>query len=1174
MLLLVLRVSAQGFFNLTADEVKIDSLLPRFSWSQELGPAYLDSVYTVSIDYPEFIDMHPTDVGRYHSICGGQSLPAMPDVECHVATQRKRGSLCVSFVPLVFRDGRYQKLVGFKLTVHSVPLNVAPSRGVVASRSASAVATRASAADRYAAHSVLASGRWVKISVAETGVHQLTDALVRQAGFSTPSKVKIFGYGGALQPEVLQGEYLSATDDLHEVPTCTVGGRRLFYANGPVSWSSSTATRRTRNPYSDYGYYFLTESDGDPLTVDSAHFVSSFYPSASDYHTLYEEDGFAWYHSGRNLYMTKALTVGADTRFELPAHTASGTLTVVLSYGGPCDVNVLVNDSLVGRMSQSAVMREYVKGGALVQTFAVDGKLTPSNSIVLRQTSGSEVHPDYVALTMDQPAPAPRLSTATFPVPKFVYGITNQDHHADPQADMVIIIPTTQQVLTQARRLKALHELEGLSVTIVPADELFNEFSSGTPDASAYRRYMKMLYDRAKSEADAPRYLLLFGDGSWDNRMLSTNWRSVSPDDYLLCFESENSFSQTDSYVCDDFYCMLDDGEGNSLQRYDLADVGVGRLPARTASEAKIMVDKILSYAANEYAGDWQNTICFLGDDMNGNRHMKDAEEGVAVVESISKAFNIKKIYWDVYSRTTTSSGNRYPDAARLAKQQMQSGALIMNYTGHGAAYQMSHERVLMRTDFETPTSLRLPLWITASCDITPFDSYEENIGETAMLNPKGGCVAFFGTTRTVYMGANMLMDCAFLKHVLSTVDGRLNTMGDAVRLSKNELRQNIKVDTQPTNKLHYVLLGDPALKLAVPTAHVVVDSINGSAPQNGLVHLTAGMPVTVKGHVEGHSDMRGVVTLTVRDVAQIVKCRLNAIDDETEEAFEFYDRPSTFFNGSDSVRGGQFTIHFMLPRDISYSEGTGLMTLYACGKDKTILGHGQNEGFTANRSADLDNDGIGPSVYCYLNSSSFVNGGQVNATPFFYAELTDKDGINTSGSSVGHDLELIIDGSATTTYTLNDFFQYDFGDYRSGRLGFTLPTLPDGEHTLTFRAWDILNNSSVAELKFQVVRGLAPQFFSVACTRNPATTSTQFVINHDRTGSDMKVEVEVYDTSGRMLWHHTEQGVPTDNTYTLDWDLCVDGGSRLRTGVYLYRVLISTDGSEKASQARKLIIL
>ena len=516
-----------------------------------------------------------------------------------------------------------------------------------------------------------------------------------------------------------------------------------------------------------------------------------------------------------------------------------------------------------------------------------------------------------------------------------------------------------------------------------------------------------------------------------------------------------------------------------------------------------------------------------------------------------------------------------------LLQQQIKQGALIMDYCGHGSPYTISHERVLNLSDFSAHTSLRLPLWITASCDIMPFDTQEENIGETAMLNAHGGAIAFFGTTRTVYTGDNQNMNCAFLKFVLGTTDGRRNTLGDAVRLAKNDVRSigddpndRTRSETYPINKLHYTLLGDPALTLAAPQSGLVIDSINGQ-PVSGVVQLPVGQKAVVSGHIENAADFNGVVSLTVKDVEQTVTCQLNNMgDDGAETAFAFKDRPATIYNGQDSVRNGRFSLTFVVPRDISYSEGTGRMTAYAVDNSRQLSVQGSTESFSL-RSADVvSNDGIGPSIYCYLNSTSFQNGGKVNTTPYFFAQLNDKDGINASGNGVGHDLQLVIDGDPSMTYTLNDYFQYDFGDYTSGTVGYSLPALSEGEHKLTFRAWDVHNNSSVAELAFTVVRGLEPNCYSVECTKNPARISTSFVINHDRTGSEMDVVLEVFDTSGRLLWAKQETGVSTDNTYTLDWDLTTSSGSRLQTGVYLYRVLVSSDGSSKASKAQKLIIL
>ena len=1176
-LCLCLLVEAQGFVDLSVREVAIDSVLPVYSWQKKLGRHYADSVYNVSIEYPEFVDMTSGELRRYRELAGKEMVTSeLPEVTTHIGVSRKEGILDVSLVPIVYRDGRYQKMVSFKLNVRS------SLKSGVTSRSQNRQHTRAADdGSRYADHSVLASGSWAKIRIPESGFYQLTDALVKKAGFSDPSKVRIYGYGGALQPEALTGDYLMETDDLKEVPTATIGGKRVFYGVGPVTWETADTLVRTRNPYSDYGYYFLTEAEGEPLSISAEELTTAYYPAPENYHLLYEVDDYAWYHGGRNLFQKTPYVIGTPQEYTFPAPCSNGTLTLALSYHGNFAAEVSVNDSVVGSISVRTNFDSYTEAGEQIWNYRLEGLLGSENKVTVTQTEGSEVRLDFCSLTFDEPFALGDLATATLPTPEFVYRITNQDHHADENVDMVIIIPTSQAWLSQAERIKALHEQrDGLSVRIVPADELYNEFSSGTPDANAYRRYLKMMYDRAGSDDELPKYLLLYGDGAWDNRMLSDDWKNYSPDDFLLCFESDNSFSHVYCYVSDDYFCLLDDGEtietstGGGTSYQGKPDVAVGRFSARTLDEATVLADKTISYANNDYAGAWQNTICVMGDDGNGNSHMSTADRVATLVEGTYPGYTVQKIYWDAYARTTSSTGNSYPDVTRLIKERMSEGALMMNYSGHGAAYAISHELVLQTPDFAEATSLRLPLWLTASCDIMPFDGQEDNIGETAMNNKKGGAVAFFGTTRTVYANYNEAMNLAFTQYALGPDgDNPRMTIGEAARRAKCDLVTSGR-DTSP-NKLQYTLLGDPALALATPTLGMTIDSIGGRSVAGGeTVRLAAGSVVQVKGHVEGTSTFDGVVTATIRDAEETIVCRLN--DDSSEGAstpFVYTDRTKTLYNGSDSVRNGRFSLTFAVPKDISYTEGSGLMTLYAVSNDKAQEAHGLTESFMLSGNSDVVNDSIGPSIYCYLNSSTFTNGGRVNSTPYFVAELYDDSGINASGSGIGHDLELVVDGELSMTYNLNNYFSYDFGDYRSGTVRYSIPELSEGKHKLLFRAWDVMNNSSTSELSFEVVKGEAGSI-SVDCMRSGNSGLTTFIITHDRAGSQLDIKLDVYDTSGRHLWRHTESGVSSGNIYTMDWDQTISGGRPLMTGVYIYRISVSSDGGEEASQAKKLIVI
>lgn len=1185
--LLVLALPAkaqQRFFNLTADEVKVDSVLPHFLYSIPLPENYQDSVYTVSVKYPEYMDMTVSDVANYNRISGA-ALPSQVPLSQNISVSRRKGYLVASFCPLVFRNNKYQMLVSFMLDVKAK----AVKNSVLRQRKNDKA--YASAADIYAEHSLLASGKWAKIRVSSSGVYQLTDATVRQAGFSNINKVKIYGYGGNLQNEALYANDLARTDDLKEVPQCVVGGKHLFYAKGPVSWTSNSSTVRRRNPYSDYGYYFITQSDEEPATVDSATFVSSFYPSPDDYHSLYEVDGYSWYNGGRNLFDPTPISVGGSQQVVITNTTGSqkGRLTVNVSAGGNNQIRILLNGKELGTLNVPIL--QYCKAGQVGGTYSLDNlRIDAKDTVTIVNVSGETARLDYVSMAWEKAIPLPNLS-GSHPAATYVKNIANQDLHADGQADLVIIIPASRTLLKQAQRLKEFHEShDGMRVNIVAADQLYNEFSSGTPDANAYRRYLRMLQDRAATEADMPKYLLLFGDCVWDNRMLTADCKRFDPDDYLLVYESENSFSETVCYAGDSWMGILAEGAGSDARR-ELQDVGVGRFPVTTVAEAKIMVDKTINYSKNQNGGAWQNTIMFMGDDGNDNIHMKDVDSVANSVGRDYPNFLIKKVMWDAYNRESSATGNTYPEVSKIIRQQQANGALVMDYGGHGSATLISHESVLGLSDFSESRTSNLPLWVTAACDIMPFDGVTETIGESAVLNEKGGAVAFYGTARTVFTSANKYINHAFMKRVLSLQDGKPIALGEAHRLAQNDVMLGTNRYPTPTredpnktspeqdnteNHLQYSLLGDPALSLNLPTAQVVVDEIDGVAVGSGTMPtVKAGSVIKMKGHVAGVEGFNGVVTATVRDTREEITCKLNnTSDDGAEEAFKYLDRTKTLYHGSDSIRNSSFELTFAVPKDINYADGQGMINLYALNTDKTIRANGSCDQFIVGGSAEAKNDSVGPSIYCYLNSPSFVDGGNVNSTPYFVAEIKDKDGINAAGSGIGHDLQLVIDGDMAKTYTLNNNFSYDFGTYTSGSTFYSIPELEEGPHRLQFRAWDIQNNSSTAVLHFNVVKGLRPQLFNIGVTNNPARTSTTFIISHDRMESNMDVVIELFDAAGRQMWRHAESGVSATGNYTVDWDLSVDGGRPLQTGVYLYRVKVSSEGSSYVSKTKKLIVI
>ena len=1233
------RLLAQDFTYVDWNILRPDTLPVHYTEVIPLEDDYSGYRYEVRLDYPEYAPLTAAETRRV--ALWGEDLPENPEVECRVAVSRKKGLLDVAFIPIVRRGKHYYKLTSFKMDI--VRTRKMQAQALAAGR----------AADRYAAHSVLAQGRWVKIGITEDGVYRLTASDLSRMGFYDPSRVKLYGYGGHVQDEVIDAD--SDFDDLEEVPLYRDGQGLLFFGKGLVSWSapsrSGQATHRV-NTYARQACYFLTEGDA-PRVIEAASVAAS--QRNLDYtpaHVLYHKEEYSWYSSGRMFYEALNYASANSQTYHLPvvdpvasaggfltvdfsAHSTSGSTTVRPTVDGTALNSISISasgeyDAAVERQRTYTLstLREGTAGTdvTLVSTSGVEARLgylelsyrrqlimrdawlyirhaeTSAGNLVINangrtglkvwrlgrrgepmvEMSGSWSGNNYIVPVEDLSREYVAVDVnATFPSPAYVGEVPNQDLHAMGTIDMVIIVPSNGTLYEQAERLAEAHRsIDGLRVQVMRADQVYNEFSSGTPDATAYRRMMKMLYDRAATETDMPRYLLLFGDGVWDNRMLTADVNGLNPDDYLLCYEAENSLSHTASYVMEDYFGLLDDGEGGDLTE-DKSDLGIGRFPVTTEEEARVLVDKTIDYMENNSAGSWRNVVCVMGDDGDNNDHIAKAEIIANLVEDEYPDMQVNRIYWDAYRRETGSTGYVYPGVTADVAAQMEEGCLIMNYTGHGNPRELSHELALRLSDFSSYSSPNLPLWVTAACDVAPFDMAEENIGEAAVRNANGGAVAFLGTTRTVYSSPNSLLNQFFTRHVLGRdSNGRRNTLGDAVRQAKADVIGTGGEGGNPLNKLHFALLGDPALKLGVPEYELVVDSINGAEVGDGLpmANFMAGSIARVAGHVEDGAgnrlpDYSGVLSAMVYDSESEVTCLNNG--GEADTAVVYWTRDKRLYTGSDSVRGGTFDIAFPIPLDIKYSGESGRVLLYAIDNGKRREANGYTEHVTVGGSSDeLAGDHEGPQITAYLNREDFVSGGTVNASPYFVATLEDESGINVANIAVGHDLELTIDNDPALTYVLNNAYVNDLGDYRRGQLAYVIPALPDGPHTLTFRAWDVMNNSSTITLDFNVDSRMAPDLISLSCSNNPARGQTTFILRYDRPGTECNFTIEVFDFAGRKLWTHTEQGTSEDGIYRVNWDLTTGGGMPLSTGVYLYRAYVSTPDSKAASRANKIIVL
>lgn len=767
------------------------------------------------------------------------------------------------------------------------------------------------------------------------------------------------------------------------------------------------------------------------------------------------------------------------------------------------------------------------------------------------------------------------------------YGaISNQNLHSIQQADFVIV--THPDYLQEAYRIAKIHEqVDSLSYAIVTTQQVYNEFSSGTPDIVGIRDFVRMLYFRPTDPSKAVKYLLLLGDGSYKNKDITSSTNSA----LIPTYQTYNSTSYTSSFVTDDFFAMMDVGEGD-LQSNDVVDIGVGRFPVRTKAEAIAVTNKIEAYYRLNYGfdvnaiesscntaetqypqGDWRNWVCFVADDEDNNEHINQANALSDMVYNNQKEYNVDKIFLDAYKQYSTPGGSRYPDAVEDLNRRMEKGALIVNYTGHGGELGLAEERII-----DVPQILawknfnNMPLMVTATCEFSRFDDPDRtSAGEYCLLNPNGGAIALMTTVRLAFSGLNFSLNTAFYNHALYPMaNGKMPAIGDLYRLTKRDLGFNPQF-------MNFVILGDPALKLSYPKQRVFTSTINSqSLTTTSSDTLKALSRITITGYVSdvnGNklSSYNGVVYPTVFDRELNINTLSN---DAGSPQRNFKLQKNIIYRGKSEVRNGEFSFSFLVPKDINYDFGKGKISYYAHNGvtdangyyDKVVVGG-------SNPNAIADN--VGPTINLYMNDEKFVSGGLTNENPSIFAIVSDSSGINTLGTGIGHDVVAILNENTSKPIVLNDFYSADLNTYQRGKIRYPFNSLDEGTHKLSLKVWDVQNNSSTAYTEFIVAKKAELALKHVLNYPNPFTTKTKFFIEHNQCCTTMKAVIQIYTVSGKIVKtiNHTifNEGFRLDG---IEWDGKDEFGDKLAKGVYIYKVSITDNTQKKAEKIEKLVIL
>lgn len=755
-------------------------------------------------------------------------------------------------------------------------------------------------------------------------------------------------------------------------------------------------------------------------------------------------------------------------------------------------------------------------------------------------------------------------------VPVALGRIANQDLHNSQPVDYLVI--THISLLSEAERLAAFHrQKNNLRVFVTTTEKIYNEFSSGAPDPTAIRDFVKMYYDKATTPADKPDYLLLFGDASFDYKNRLTNNTNFVP-----AYESKVSLEPLNTYTSDDFFGFLDDNEDiNSGTVANLLDIGIGRIPAKNITEAKNFVDKLEAYYNKESFGPWRNQLSFVADDEDNNLHLQDAEIVTATSASVNPVFNIQKIYLDAYQQVSGSAGSRYPQVNEAINNRIYNGTLIWNYNGHGGAKRLAEEVILdqeMVNSWKNP--FRLPLFVTSTCDFAPYDDpFNNSLGENLLLRPRNGGIALMTTTRLVFSFSNRVMNNNYMQFALQPdASGKFKSLGEAVRTAKNYTYQT---SGDIINNRKFTLLGDPALTLGFPQFKIRTTKVNDAIIPGQTDTISATEKAIIEGEITDNSgavisSFNGTVYTVVFDKPQTINTLAN---DPTSQSTGFQAQSTILFKGKSTVSNGKFSFEFKVPRDLNYQLGNGKISYYA--ENGITDGSDFFTGFIVGGSgSQTDTDDEGPVLKAWLNDEKFVNGSISNETPVLILKLSDSSGINTAGTGIGHDITVTIDNDNNKLFVLNDYYEAELDSYKQGIVRFQLPVFEPGLHTIKIKAWDVLNNSNEIFLDFTIVNDDDLVIDHVLNYPNPFTTKTQFWFEHNKPGQDLFVQLHIYSLTGRVI-KTIQKTINTigNRSIELEWDGRDEFGDKVGRGVYFYQLKVQYYGLKPKTVIEKLVV-
>lgn len=751
--------------------------------------------------------------------------------------------------------------------------------------------------------------------------------------------------------------------------------------------------------------------------------------------------------------------------------------------------------------------------------------------------------------------------------------VRNQNLHGMEAPGMLVVAP--EQFRTQAQKLADIHaKTDGLSVAVVTPEEVYNEFSSGNPDVTAFRRLLKMWYDRAGGDPTAyTRFCLLFSRPTYDNKM---NTPTVKRAGYprIPIWQEPSTFTDAGSFSTDDYIGMLDDQSDALSMGNARIHVAVGRMPVKTVGEAESAISKLEKYLLSPRLGTWRNNVMVIADDQDNGQHLDQAEKVIKAMRKGENGQNLiyEKLYLDAWPLGHSGQGAVYPEAKQRMMDKISEGVSLIDYIGHANPRSWGHENLLTWTDINTMSNTNLPFIYAATCEFLNWDADDVSGAEEMWLNPTAGVIGMICPSRKVYISANGTLNektgAWFFKR---GSDGRPLPLGEIMINGKNDYQGD-------TNKLRYGFMGDPAMRLPYPSFTAEVEKINDMPvdASSEQPELKARSKVSLSGTItdsEGSlaENFNGTVDIQLYDAEKVVETYGNGSDGVVST---YNDRKTRLYVGRAAVKNGVWETNFVMPTEIENNYSPALFSLYAVNEAGEEANGSFDRVYVYGFETEVEDDFDGPSITdFYLNNPTFADGNAIGPNPTVYATLSDPSGINLSEAGIGHKMTISLDGKKWYD-DVHLYYDPDTETYERGAISYPLSGIEPGDHSLTLTVWDTANNSSSATLSFSVRADWSPSISTLATDVNPASTSVVFSVGVDGSLGNMPCLLEVFDLGGKRVWYTEASGFSESvNSLNQRWDLRDTNGHRVARGIYLYRATITTPEGHVITKTRKLAV-